>query len=137
MEKFTTVTGVAMPLKPNSVDTDQIVPAQFMKHATKAGYDDTLFHTWRRNTDFILKQARYAHATIPGAGSGSDSDSDSDSRTRHLGIAGLRVPRRSSAPASPTSSKAGLASKASSPPRCRRTITEAFGTRSRPHSRLR
>ena len=43
MEKFVTFTGVAMPLRSTDVDTDQIIPAQFMKRVTKTGYQDALF----------------------------------------------------------------------------------------------
>ena len=68
MEKFVTFTGVAMPLRNTNVDTDQIIPAQFMKRVTKTGYEDALFHTWRQNPEFILNQARYEHATVLIAG---------------------------------------------------------------------
>src|SRR5690606_35847453 len=48
MEKFTTHTGIAAPLKRSNVDTDQIIPAVFLKRVTKTGFDDALFHAWRQ-----------------------------------------------------------------------------------------
>ncbi len=57
-----------MPLRNTNVDTDQIIPAQFMKRVTKSGYEDALFHTWRQNPEFVLNQARYEHATVLIAG---------------------------------------------------------------------
>lgn len=68
MDKFVTFTGVAMPLRNTNVDTDQIIPAQFMKRVTKTGYEDALFHSWRQDPEFVLNQPRYAHATVLIAG---------------------------------------------------------------------
>ncbi|MBN9611999.1 MAG: 3-isopropylmalate dehydratase small subunit, partial [Actinobacteria bacterium] len=56
MEKFTTLTGAAVPLKRSNVDTDQIIPAVFLKRVTKTGFEDALFHHWRRDPEFILNQ---------------------------------------------------------------------------------
>ena len=60
MEKLTVVTGVGVPLRRSNVDTDQIIPAVFLKRVTKTGFDDALFYAWRRDPDFILNKPEYA-----------------------------------------------------------------------------
>ena len=78
MEKLSTVTGVAVPLRRSNVDTDQIIPAVFLKRITKTGYDDALFHEWRKDPDFILNDPAYAGATVlfagPDFGTGSSRE---------------------------------------------------------------
>ncbi|WP_336649062.1 3-isopropylmalate dehydratase small subunit [Microbacterium sp. MMO-10] len=69
MEKFTTHTGVAAPLKRSNVDTDQIIPAVFLKRVTKTGFDDALFHAWRQDPDFVLNQEPFRNASVLVAGS--------------------------------------------------------------------
>ncbi|MCW2288037.1 3-isopropylmalate dehydratase small subunit [Leucobacter luti] len=69
MEKFITVSGIAAPLKRSNVDTDQIIPAVFLKRVTKTGFDDALFHHWRQNEDFVLNQPEFQGASILVAGS--------------------------------------------------------------------
>ena len=56
MDKITQVTGTAVPLTRSNVDTDQIIPAVFLKRVTKTGFDDALFHAWRKDPDFVLNQ---------------------------------------------------------------------------------
>ncbi|HEU0206928.1 MAG TPA: 3-isopropylmalate dehydratase small subunit [Pseudolysinimonas sp.] len=68
MEKITTFTGVALPLRRSNVDTDQIIPAVYLKRVTKTGYEDALFSSWRQDPDFILNDPRYAGATVLFAG---------------------------------------------------------------------
>ncbi|WP_298228116.1 3-isopropylmalate dehydratase small subunit [Gryllotalpicola sp.] len=68
MEKITSITGVAVPLRRSNVDTDQIIPAVFLKRVTKTGYDDALFSAWRQDPDFILNQAAYQGARVLVAG---------------------------------------------------------------------
>ncbi|MBO3663916.1 3-isopropylmalate dehydratase small subunit [Microbacterium stercoris] len=68
MEKFTTHTGVAAPLKRSNVDTDQIIPAVFLKRVTKTGFEDALFHGWRQDPDFILNQEPFRGASVLVAG---------------------------------------------------------------------
>ena len=60
MEKLTTLTGVGVPLRRSNVDTDQIIPAVFLKRVTKSGFDDALFYAWRRDPNFVLNQPEYA-----------------------------------------------------------------------------
>ncbi|WP_125099628.1 3-isopropylmalate dehydratase small subunit [Leucobacter chromiireducens] len=78
MEKFTTITGVAAPLTRSNVDTDQIIPAVFLKRVTKTGFDDALFHHWRQDESFVLNQPEYRDAEIlvagPDFGTGSSRE---------------------------------------------------------------
>ena len=78
MEKFTTLTGIAVPLKRSNVDTDQIIPANFLKRVTKTGFDDALFYHWRQDPSFVLNQPQYEGAEIlvagPDFGTGSSRE---------------------------------------------------------------
>ena len=78
MEKFTTHTGVAAPLKRSAVDTDQIIPAVYLKRVTKTGFDDALFANWRQDPDFVLNQDAYRSASVlvagPDFGTGSSRE---------------------------------------------------------------
>lgn len=68
MEKMTVVQGPAIPLHRSNVDTDQIIPAEFLKRVTKTGYDDALFYAWRQDPDFVLNQEPYAAGGVMVAG---------------------------------------------------------------------
>lgn len=68
MEKASVVTGVAVPLERANVDTDQIIPAVFLKRVTKTGYDDALFFSWRKDPDFVLNKPAFVGARILFAG---------------------------------------------------------------------
>ncbi|WP_150957294.1 3-isopropylmalate dehydratase small subunit [Microbacterium testaceum] len=78
MEKFTTHTGIAAPLKRSAVDTDQIIPAVYLKRVTKTGFDDALFANWRQDPEFILNQDAYRSASVlvagPDFGTGSSRE---------------------------------------------------------------
>ena len=78
MEKFETVTGTAIPLPRSAVDTDQIIPAVFLKRIVKTGYDDALFHEWRTDPGFVLNQPWAQGATVlfagPDFGTGSSRE---------------------------------------------------------------
>jgi 3-isopropylmalate/(R)-2-methylmalate dehydratase small subunit len=78
MEKFTTHTGVVAPLKRSNVDTDQIIPAVYLKRVTKTGFDDALFANWRQDPEFVLNQPAFAGASIlvagPDFGTGSSRE---------------------------------------------------------------
>jgi len=67
MDKITTVTGIGVPLKRSNVDTDQIIPAQFLKRVTKTGFDDALFYQWRQDPEFVLNVAPFAAEPATGA----------------------------------------------------------------------
>jgi 3-isopropylmalate/(R)-2-methylmalate dehydratase small subunit len=68
MEKVSVVTGIAAPLERANVDTDQIIPAVFLKRVTKTGYEDALFFAWRKDPDFVLNDPAYSGARILFAG---------------------------------------------------------------------
>jgi 3-isopropylmalate/(R)-2-methylmalate dehydratase small subunit len=68
MEKFTTVTGIAAPLTRSNVDTDQIIPAVYLKRVTKTGFEDALFAAWRQDPDFVLNQPAFQGAKVLVAG---------------------------------------------------------------------
>ena len=78
MEKITQVTGVAVPFRRSNVDTDQIIPAVYLKRVTKTGYDDGLFSSWRQDPEFILNQPAYQNPRIliagPDFGTGSSRE---------------------------------------------------------------
>jgi 3-isopropylmalate/(R)-2-methylmalate dehydratase small subunit len=78
MEKITTVEGVAVPFRRSNVDTDQIIPAEFLKRVTKTGFDDALFYAWRQDPDFILNRPEYQGAKVliagPDFGTGSSRE---------------------------------------------------------------
>ena len=68
MEPFTSHTGRAVPLRRTNVDTDQIIPAEYLKRVSRAGFGDGLFAAWREDPSFVLNQPQYAGATILVAG---------------------------------------------------------------------
>lgn len=78
MQKLTTVTGIAVPLRRSYVDTDQIIPAVFLKRITKTGFEDGLFARWREDPEFVLNQPEYQGAKIlvsgPDFGTGSSRE---------------------------------------------------------------
>jgi 3-isopropylmalate/(R)-2-methylmalate dehydratase small subunit len=78
MDKFSTHTGTALPLRRSNVDTDQIIPAVYLKRVTKTGFEDGLFAAWRSDPSFVLNQPQYAGASIlvpgPDFGTGSSRE---------------------------------------------------------------
>jgi 3-isopropylmalate/(R)-2-methylmalate dehydratase small subunit len=79
MDAFTVHTGSAVPLRRSNVDTDQIIPAVYLKRVTRTGFEDGLFNAWRANEpDFVLNQPRYRNASIlvagPDFGTGSSRE---------------------------------------------------------------
>jgi 3-isopropylmalate/(R)-2-methylmalate dehydratase small subunit len=68
MEKFTTHTGRVVPLRRSNVDTDQIIPAHWLKKVTRTGFEDGLFEAWRKDESFVLNQPQYAGASVLVAG---------------------------------------------------------------------
>ena len=68
MEKFTEFTGVGVPLKRSNVDTDQIIPAVYLKRVTKSGFEDGLFSSWRSDPNFVLNQSAYQNGSVLVAG---------------------------------------------------------------------
>lgn len=78
MEKFSTHTGVAVPLRRSNVDTDQIIPAVYLKRVTRTGFEDGLFAAWRSDPAFVLNQEAYAPGSVliagPDFGTGSSRE---------------------------------------------------------------
>ena len=78
MEKFTSHTGVGVPLKRSNVDTDQIIPAVYLKRVTRTGFEDGLFAAWRNDPSFVLNNEAYAGASVlvagPDFGTGSSRE---------------------------------------------------------------
>ena len=78
MEPFVKHTGRALPLRRTNVDTDQIIPAVYLKRVTRTGFEDGLFAAWRADPEFVLNQPRYEGATVlvagPDFGTGSSRE---------------------------------------------------------------
>ncbi|MEO8219841.1 MAG: 3-isopropylmalate dehydratase small subunit [Specibacter sp.] len=68
MEKFSTHTGIGVPLRQSNVDTDQIIPAVYLKRITRTGFEDALFSSWRKDPEFILNQEPYVAGSVLVAG---------------------------------------------------------------------
>jgi 3-isopropylmalate/(R)-2-methylmalate dehydratase small subunit len=68
MDKFTSHTGTVLPLRRSNVDTDQIIPAVYLKRVTKSGFEDGLFAAWRSDPDFVINNPEFAGSTILVAG---------------------------------------------------------------------
>ncbi|MEO8828863.1 3-isopropylmalate dehydratase small subunit [Lapillicoccus sp.] len=68
MDSFTTHTGIGVPLRRTNVDTDQIIPAEYLKRVTRDGFEDGLFSAWRKDPGFILNNPRYASGSVLVAG---------------------------------------------------------------------
>jgi 3-isopropylmalate/(R)-2-methylmalate dehydratase small subunit len=68
MEKFISHTGTAVPLRRSNVDTDQIIPAVYLKRVTRSGFEDGLFSAWRSDPEFVLNKTEYKNGTILVAG---------------------------------------------------------------------
>ena len=78
MDKFTTHTGVGVPLRRGNVDTDQIIPAEYLKRVTRSGFEDGLFAAWRKDQAFVLNNPQYAGGSVlvagPDFGTGSSRE---------------------------------------------------------------
>jgi len=78
MDAFTTHTGIGVPLRRSNVDTDQIIPAVYLKRVTRTGFEDGLFSAWRADADFILNQEPFSQGSVlvagPDFGTGSSRE---------------------------------------------------------------
>ena len=78
MDKFSSHTGIAVPLRHSNVDTDQIIPAVYLKRVTRTGFEDGLFSAWRTDPEFVLNNPAYARSSIliagPDFGTGSSRE---------------------------------------------------------------
>jgi 3-isopropylmalate/(R)-2-methylmalate dehydratase small subunit len=68
MEQITVISGIGVPLERSDVDTDQIIPAEFLKRVTKTGFEDALFQRWRQDPDFVLNRAPFSNGGVLVAG---------------------------------------------------------------------
>ena len=91
METFIVHTGRALPLRRSNVDTDQIIPAEYLKRMSRHGFEDALFAAWRQDPSFVLNEPRYAGATCWSPGPTSAPGRRASTR---CGRSGLRLPRR-------------------------------------------
>ena len=78
MEAFTTHTGIGVPLRRSNVDTDQIIPAVYLKRVTRTGFEDGLFAAWRNDPSFVLNQSPFDRGSVlvagPDFGTGSSRE---------------------------------------------------------------
>ena len=78
MEKFISHTGTGVPLRRSNVDTDQIIPAVYLKRVTRSGFEDGLFSAWRNDPEFVLNQDAFKKGTVlvagPDFGTGSSRE---------------------------------------------------------------
>lgn len=78
MEKFETHTGIGVPLRRSNVDTDQIIPAEYLKRVSRTGFEDGLFAAWRKDPSFVLNNPVYEHGSVlvagPDFGTGSSRE---------------------------------------------------------------
>jgi 3-isopropylmalate/(R)-2-methylmalate dehydratase small subunit len=91
MDKFTVHTGTAVPLRRANVDTDQIIPAVYLKRITRTGFEDGLFAAWRNDPDFVLNLPQYQGGTILVAGSDFGTGSSREHAVWALLDYGFRV----------------------------------------------
>ena len=91
MDAFTTHTGVAIPFRRTKTDTDQIIPAVYLKRVTKTGYEDALFAHLKQDPDFIINDPAYANASILIAGEDFGIGSSREHAVWALRDSGFRV----------------------------------------------
>jgi 3-isopropylmalate/(R)-2-methylmalate dehydratase small subunit len=91
MDRFTTHAGTALPLRRSNVDTDQIIPAQYLKRVTRTGFEDGLFAAWRTDPDFVLNRPQHAGASILVAGPDFGTGSSREHAVWALQDSGFRV----------------------------------------------
>jgi 3-isopropylmalate/(R)-2-methylmalate dehydratase small subunit len=91
MEAFSTHTGIGVPLRRSNVDTDQIIPAVYLKRVTRTGFDDGLFHSWRQQPDFILNVEPFSRGSVLVAGQDFGTGSSREHAVWALMDFGFRV----------------------------------------------
>jgi 3-isopropylmalate/(R)-2-methylmalate dehydratase small subunit len=91
MEKFTVHAGTAVPLRRSNVDTDQIIPAVYLKRVTRTGFEDGLFSAWREDPSFVLNDPAYQGATVLIAGEEFGTGSSREHAVWALHDYGFRV----------------------------------------------
>jgi len=91
MDAFSTHTGIGVPLRRSNVDTDQIIPAVYLKRVTRTGFDDGLFAAWRQHPDFILNIEPFSKGSVLVAGPDFGTGSSREHAVRALMGHGFRV----------------------------------------------
>ena len=91
MEKFITHTGTGVPLRASNVDTDQIIPARYLKSVKCTGFSDGLFSNWRSNDNFVLNQAQFKDGSVLFAGSDFGTGSSREHAVWALSEYGFRA----------------------------------------------
>lgn len=91
MKAFTTHTGIGVPLRRNNVDTDQILPAVYLKRVTRSGFEDGLFAAWRADKSFVLEQESYRAGSVLVAGPDFGTGSSREHAVWALSDYGFRV----------------------------------------------
>ena len=91
MEKFITHTGTGVPLRASNVDTDQIIPARYLKSVKRTGFSDGLFSNWRSDDNFVLNQAQFKDGSVLFAGSDFGTGSSREHAVWALGEYGFRA----------------------------------------------
>lgn len=91
MEKFTKHTGIGVPLRYSNVDTDQIIPAVYLKSVKRTGFQDGLFSNWRKDENFVLNQEPYKNGTVLFAGADFGTGSSREHAVWALGDYGFKA----------------------------------------------
>jgi 3-isopropylmalate/(R)-2-methylmalate dehydratase small subunit len=91
MDAFTTHTGIGVPLRRSNVDTDQIIPAVYLKRVTRTGFEDGLFAAWRNDESFILNHEPFSRGSVLVAGSDFGTGSSREHAVWALMDYGFRV----------------------------------------------
>jgi 3-isopropylmalate/(R)-2-methylmalate dehydratase small subunit len=91
MEPFTTHTGIGVPLRRSNVDTDQIIPAVYLKRVSRTGFEDGLFAAWRADEGFVLNQEPYLRGSVLVAGPDFGTGSSREHAVWALADFGFRV----------------------------------------------
>ena len=91
MDTFTVHRGTALPLRRSDVDTDQIIPAEYLKRVSRTGFEDGLFAAWRTDPDFVLNRPEHADASVLVAGPNFGTGSSREHAVWALQDAGFRV----------------------------------------------
>ena len=91
MEKFITHTGTGVPLRASNVDTDQIIPARYLKSVKRTGFSDGLFSNWRSDDNFVLNQVQFKDGSVLFAGSDFGTGSSREHAVWALSEYGFRA----------------------------------------------
>ena len=91
MEKFITHTGTGVPLRASNVDTDQIIPARYLKSVKRTGFSEGLFSNWRSDDNFVLNQAQFKDGSVLFAGSDFGTGSSREHAVWALSEYGFRA----------------------------------------------